>query len=94
MRAARDLASAGGPDAVNMLVWVLANDKDWGVKQAVAASLGGMGTAAKPAIPYLKECARPCPEAPIIQTRAEMELGALCDDTRRVCQQALNKLLR
>ena len=93
MRAARDLAVAGGPDAVSTLVWVLANDKDWGVKQVVAASLGSMGAAAKPAIPYLKECAR-CPEAPIIQTREEMEQGALCEDTRRVCLQALNKLLR
>lgn len=93
MRAARDLALAGGPDAVSTLVWVLANDEDWGVKQVVAASLGNMGGAAKPAIPYLKECAR-CPEASIVQTREEMEQDALCQDTRRVCLQALNKLLR
>jgi HEAT repeat protein len=92
MRAARDLAVAGGPEAVSTLVWALANDQDWGVKQVVAASLGSMGPAAKPAIPYLKECARPCPEAPIIQSREEMEQGALCEDTRRVCLQAINKL--
>ena len=93
MRAVRDLAVAGGPEAVSTLMWVLTNDQHWGVKQAAAASLGGMGALAKPAIPYLKECAR-CPEAPIIQTREEMEQGALCEDTRRVCLQALNKLLK
>lgn len=94
MRAARDIAAAGGPEAAGTLAWLLANDSDWGVRQVAAASLGNMGPAARPAIPYLKECAKPCPETGIIQTKEQMEQDALCNDTRRVCQQALSKLAR
>jgi tetratricopeptide (TPR) repeat protein len=94
MRAVRDLAVAGGPDAVNALVWVLTNDKDWGVKQVAAASLGSMGAAAKPGIPYLKECAKLCPEGGIVRSKEELEQDMLCEDTRRTCQQALSRLPR
>ena len=71
MRAARDLANSGGPEAVTTLVWMLTNDKDWGVKQVVASSLGNLGAAAKPALPYLKQCSNPCSDT-IIMTKEEM----------------------
>ncbi len=91
MRAARDLASSGSPDAVTMLVWMLTNDKDWGVKQVVASSLGNLGAAAKPALPYLKQCSNPCSDS-IVMTKEEMAENMLCEDTRRACQQAVAKL--
>ncbi len=91
MRAARDLAASGSPDAVTTLVWMLTNDKDWGVKQVVAASLGNMGAAAKPALPYLKQCSNPCSDT-IVMSKEEMAENMLCEDARRVCQQAVTKI--
>ena len=91
MRAARDLANSGSPDAVTMLVWMLTNDKDWGVKQVVASSLGNLGAAAKPALPYLKQCSNPC-SATIVMTDAEMAENMLCEDARRACQTAAVKI--
>ena len=82
MRAVRDLSVAGGPDAASALVWVLTNDKDWAVKQVAAASLASMGAAARPAVPYLKECAKLCPEGGIVRSKEELEQDICSARTR------------
>jgi superkiller protein 3 len=91
MRAAKDIAAAGGPDAISTLTWLLVNDKDWGVKQAACALLGNAGAAAKPAAQYVRQFTAPCSDS-IIQTKEEMAEGLLCEDTRKTCIAALAKI--
>ena len=91
-RALRDLVAAAAPsEAVQTLIWFLANDKDWGVKQTVATLLGGMGAAARPALPYLKQVTVPCLDT-LNPTRQELEESMLCGDLRGVALQALAKI--
>ena len=80
-------------EAVQTLVWFLTNDKDWGVKRTAASLLGGMGAAAKPAVPYLKQCAAPCCDEIYIPEERMKECMA-CEDTRSVCQQSLSALTK
>ena len=83
--------ASGGPDAVATLIWMQSNDKDWGVKQVVAASLGNMGAAAKPALALPQACSNPCSDT-IVMSKEEMAENMLCEDARRVCQQAVAKI--
>jgi tetratricopeptide (TPR) repeat protein len=91
-RALRDLVAAAAPsESVQTLIWFLANEKDWGVKQTAAGLLGGMGAAARSAVPYLRQCSAPCSDS-IMMSKEEMAESMLCEDARRVCQQSLAKL--
>jgi len=91
-RALRDLVAAGAPaESVQTLIWFLANDKDWGVKQTAATLLGGMGAAARPALPYLKVVTAPCLDT-INATKQELEESMLCGDLRGVALQAIAKI--
>jgi tetratricopeptide (TPR) repeat protein len=90
-RAARELGAAGGADTVSTLVWVLANDKEYGVRASAAAALGAIGAAAESAAPYLKQCASPCMFQTVL-TPAEMAEEAQCQDMRSACQQALARV--
>jgi tetratricopeptide (TPR) repeat protein len=92
-RALRDLVGAvSAAEAVRSLTYYLANDADYSVRQTAATLLGGLGAAARSAIPYLRQCAGPCPEIGISAPKEAMEQDILCQDTRRVCQQALSRL--
>jgi superkiller protein 3 len=92
-RGLRDLVGAvSAGEAVQSLTYYLANDPDYSVRQTAATLLGGLGAAARPAIPYLRQCAGPCPEIGISATKEAMEQDILCQDTRRVCQAALSRL--
>lgn len=53
-RATAELARIAGGDAVPILHWMLANDKDYEVRTSVASALGSIGPAARKAYPLLK----------------------------------------
>jgi tetratricopeptide (TPR) repeat protein len=91
MRALRDLAASGSPDAVAILTSLLVRDPDWGVKQACCLLLGNFGVAAKSAAEYVRQLTGPCSDT-IIQTKEEMEQGLICEDTRKTCLQALARI--
>jgi HEAT repeat protein len=80
-------------ESVPTLIWSLANDKDWGVKQKAATLLGNLGAAAKSALPYLKPATSPCLES-MVATKEQMQESMLCEDLRREAQQAINKIGR
>jgi tetratricopeptide (TPR) repeat protein len=91
-RALRDLVTAIPPaDAVQQLVYYLANDKDYGVRQTAATLLGGLGAAARPALPYLKQVTAPCLDT-IKATKEELEESMLCGDLRGIALQAIAKI--
>jgi tetratricopeptide (TPR) repeat protein len=91
-RALRDLATAIPPaDAVQQLVYYLANDKDYGVRQTAATLLGGLGAAARPALPYLKQVTAPCLDT-INATKEQLEESMLCGDLRTIAIQAIAKI--
>ncbi len=91
-RALRELASAASPsDSVTTLIWSLANDKDYGVRQTAASLLGGLGAAARPALPYLKQVTVPCLDT-INATKEQLEESMLCGDLRSVAIQAIAKI--
>jgi HEAT repeat protein len=88
----RDLVSAASAsDAVTTLIWFLANDKDYGVRQTAASLLGGLGAAARPALPYLKQVTVPCLDT-INATKEQLEESMLCGDLRSVAIQAIAKI--
>ena len=91
-RALRDLVAAIPPaDAVQQLVYYLANDKDYGVRQTAATLLGGLGAAARPALPYLKQVTAPCLDT-INATKEQLEESMLCGDLRTIAIQAIAKI--
>jgi Tfp pilus assembly protein PilF len=93
-RALRDLVSAAAPsDSVQTLIWFLANEKDYGVRQTAAGLLGGLGAAARPALPYLKQVTVPCLDT-INATKEQLEESMLCGDLRSVALQAIAKISR
>jgi hypothetical protein len=75
-----------------MLTYMLVNDKDYGVKIAVANALGGFGPAAKKAVPHLKQIMslQPVvnPNASPEEVNQEMRLA----DLKRACRDALAKI--
>jgi tetratricopeptide (TPR) repeat protein len=91
-RALRDLVTVIAPaEAVQQLIYYLANDKDWGVRQTAATLLGGLGAAARPALPYLKQVTAPCLET-MNPSKTELEESMLCGDLRSVALQAVAKI--
>jgi len=66
-------------------------DKDMGVREACARSLGSLGPAAKPAIPHLMHLLTPPPVNPNA-TPAEIRAEAEWEDFRRVVRDAVKQI--
>jgi tetratricopeptide (TPR) repeat protein len=91
-RALRDLVSLLSPaEAVKQLIFYLVNDRDYGVRQTAASLLGGMGAAAHPALPYLRQLTAPCLDT-INATKEQLEESMLCGDLRGMAIQAIAKI--
>jgi tetratricopeptide (TPR) repeat protein len=90
IRAIRALGDAGR-EAVPCLIGAL--DDVPSVRGAAATELGGMGPAAKQAVPYLMEVARSeCQKT--IMTAEEMKASVPCEDARRNARDAIGKINR
>jgi len=93
-RAATELARIAGGDAVPILHWMLANDKDYDVRTSVANALGSVGPAARKAYPLLKaigdEQVMPNPMA----DKAEMEREQKEITFKKACREAAAKIGR
>ena len=91
MSAARDLGRFGAP-AVDHLVYALANDKDWCVREAAIQSLGQIGPAARAAVPQLQAIIRANPYECTVCERKQMEDQAHFEDLRRAARAALQRI--
>jgi len=89
--AVTELRVSGCSGILDLLIWALANDDSYAVRQASAEALGKMGAPAKKAIPYLEHCQRPC-DFPLILTPEQMEQEAECSRAHTACARALEKL--
>jgi superkiller protein 3 len=89
IRAIRALGNEGA-EAVNCLVRAL-DDDSYEVREAAAEELGGMGSAARPAIPYLMEILRmECFKT--IMDKKETEAAMKCEDAKRKARDAIQKI--
>jgi hypothetical protein len=90
--AAKNAATLLGEDAVPTLVWMLVNDKDYGVRNATCSALAAVGPGAKKAVPQLKaivnQTAPPNPFAGKEEQEQEMREA----DLKRTCRDALAKI--
>jgi tetratricopeptide (TPR) repeat protein len=94
-RAARDLPSLMGGEAVPTLVWLMQTDKDWGVRIAATNALGALGGTARPALPNIKAMLNSPPyEAPINASQEEMDNMMKDGDLRRALRDALQRIER
>ena len=89
--AARDIARFGAP-AVDHLVYALANDKDWDVREAAIQSLGQIGSAARAACPQLQAIVRSNPYECTVCERQQMENQAHYEDLRRAARAAIQRI--
>jgi len=89
--AAREIARFGA-SAVEHLVYALANDKDWCVREAAIQSLGQIGPAARSAVPQLRAIVRSNPYESTISDRQQMENQARYEDLRRAARAALQRI--
>lgn len=89
--AARDLGRFGGP-AVDHLVYALANDKDWCVREAAIQSLGQIGPPARAAVPQLQAIIRANPYECTVCERKQMEDQAHFEDLRRAARAAMQRI--
>jgi tetratricopeptide (TPR) repeat protein len=80
-----------GREAVSCLIRALDDVPD--VRGAAAEELGGMGPAARQAVPYLMEMLRSeCGKT--IMTKAELEESVKCEDAKRKAREAVGKVNR
>jgi tetratricopeptide (TPR) repeat protein len=93
IRAARDLASLAGSDAVPALVYLMQTDADYDVRITAANLLGGLGGAARSAIPNIQGLLRQPPyEAPINAPKEDLDKMMKDGDYRRALRDALQKI--
>jgi tetratricopeptide (TPR) repeat protein len=91
IRAIRALGDAGR-EGVPALIRAL-DDANAGVREAGAEELGGMGPAAKQAVPYLMEMLRAeCGKT--IMTKEELAESLKCEDAKRKAREAVQKINR
>ncbi len=90
--ALKELVALGPADAVPMLTYMVVNDKDYGVRIAVANALGAFGPAAKKAAPHLKAIAGQQPPVNLNPTAAEAAQEMLFHDLQKACRDALAKI--
>lgn len=92
-RAARELASLAGPDAVDVLIYMMQADKDYDVRIAATQALGSLGGAARKAVPNIEGLLRQAPyEAPINATKEDMDNMMKDGDYRRALRDALQRI--
>ncbi len=89
--AAREIARFGA-SAVDHLVYALANDKDWCVREAAIQSLGQIGPAARAACPQLQAIIRSNPYECTVCERKQMEDQAHYEDLRRAARAASQRI--
>jgi hypothetical protein len=89
--AARDLGRFGAP-AVEHLLYAVANDKDWCVREAAIQSLGQIGPPARSAVRQLQAIARSNPYECTVCERKQMEDQARYEDLRRAARAALQRI--
>jgi tetratricopeptide (TPR) repeat protein len=93
IRAARDLASLAGGEAVPTLIYLMQTDTDYDVRITAANLLGNLGSAARSAIPNIQGLLRQPPyEAPINASQQEMDNMMKDGDYRRALRDALQKI--
>jgi tetratricopeptide (TPR) repeat protein len=94
-RAARDLASIAGPDAVPSLVFLMQSDANYDVRIAAANALGALGPAARSALPNIDGMLRQPPYEPPINATAEQLDAQMKDgDYKRALRDARAKIAR
>jgi tetratricopeptide (TPR) repeat protein len=94
-RAARDLASVAGPDAVPSLVFLMQSDANYDVRIAAANALGALGPAARSALPNIDGMLRQPPYEPPINATAEQLDAQMKDgDYKRALRDARAKIAR
>lgn len=92
LRAIRAVGDLSGAEAVNALIPAL-DDGSAAVRQAAAEELGGMGPAAKSAVPYVMEMLKAeCGKT--IMTNQEMTESMKCEDAKKKAREALGKINR
>jgi tetratricopeptide (TPR) repeat protein len=89
--AAVELAKFGG-EAVQYLIYAVANDKDFGVRGAAAQSLGNIGGAAKSACAQLRSMANNNPYEKTIMTPEEQQLFVRYADFQKILRAAVAKI--
>lgn len=93
LQGVKALVGLGATDAVPTLTWMLVNDKDYGVRIAVATALGGFGPAAKKACPHLKSIANAPPPAPNpFASKEEQDAEMKAGDLKRAAREAVGKI--
>jgi len=94
-RAARDLASVAGPDAVPSLVFLMQSDANYDVRIAAANALGALGPAARSALPNIDGMLRQPPyEPPINATSEQLDAQMKDGDYKRALRDARARIVR
>jgi tetratricopeptide (TPR) repeat protein len=94
-RAARDLASLAGPNAVPALIFLMQSDPNYDVRIAACQSLGSLGGGARAALPNIDGVLRQPPYEPPINATAEQLDAQMKDgDYRRCLRDAKAKIGR
>jgi tetratricopeptide (TPR) repeat protein len=94
IKGCRDLAAMAGGDAVSMLVFLMQNDADYGVREACTVSLGNLGAAAKTGLPNLRAMLNHQCDESLTQTKEQMEAALKCMDFKRAVRDAVQKVSR
>jgi tetratricopeptide (TPR) repeat protein len=82
-----------GRDAVDALVFAVANDSDWAVRERAVVCLGNVGPGAAAAVPYLRQVLR-LPPGPTVQTDQQLKDDLSLSDLKRRAREALAKIER
>jgi tetratricopeptide (TPR) repeat protein len=92
-RGAGDLARLAGPDAVDVLIFMMQTDKDYDVRIAATNALGSLGPTARKAVPNMKGILRQPPyEAGINAPKEDLDNQMKDGDYRRALRDALAKI--
>ena len=84
-----------GREAVDSLVWVVANEPTWDLRELAVTCLGNIGPAARAAVPYLRQILRMQPQAPTVgATDQQMKDDVSLGDLQRKAKEALAKIQR
>lgn len=89
--AAVELAKFGA-EAVQYLIYAVANDRDFGVRGAAAQSLGNIGAAAKSACPQLRNMANNNPYESVVMDEKQQQLFVKYADLQKILRAAVAKI--
>jgi tetratricopeptide (TPR) repeat protein len=93
-RASTELARIAGGDAVPILHWMLANDKDYDVRISVASALGSIGPAARKAYALLKAIGDEPVNPDVFGTKEAIENEQKEIAFKKACREAAAKIGR